>query len=368
MGCNVCRYNKENYEEIEFKNIYNNKENNEKEKNEEIKQIKKKSENNIKLKNINNDNININHNNEDKKENVLNDAPNIKNSQENKIESKINKQSSISSTSPPIIKNSSNKDQNIEDINNNKESPKPQINKIIIKNEFINTNIIINNSENNNNTINNSKLHLLKDFNKEEQKENNNNISQSVSSFQKNDYITRILDLINKIRKNPKEYSKTILENIQYIRNKVKILVDEDTGKNEEIVEIFFQKKVKVELYEGEIAFIKTANFLKKLKPMNELIYNDDIKINIPDDILFTDDKRNIIKQLNNMKKNYNISAFFKDKVKNPEIGLMLMIIGDYKNSENKKRNAILNPKNKFIGINYKFIKDSFVSYFTFSK
>ena len=30
MGCNVCRYNKENYEEIEFKNLYNNKENNEK--------------------------------------------------------------------------------------------------------------------------------------------------------------------------------------------------------------------------------------------------------------------------------------------------------------------------------------------------
>ena len=302
MGCNVCRYNKENYEEIEFKNLYNNKENNAKEKNEEIEQIKEKSENNIKLQNNNNDNININQNNDDKKENLLNDNLIIKNSQENKTESKINKQSSIPSKTPPIIKNLPQKVKNIEDINNtNKESSKPQINNIIIKNEFINTNIIIDNSENINNTINNSKLHLLKDFNKEEQKENNNNISQSVSSFQKNDYITRILDLINKIRKNPKEYSKTILENIQYIRNKVKILVDEDTGKNEEIVEIFFQKKVKVELYEGEIAFIKTANFLKKLKPMNELIYNDDIKINIPDDILFTDDKRNIIKQLNNM-------------------------------------------------------------------
>ena len=54
--------------------------------------------------------------------------------------------------------------------------------------------------------------------------------------------------------------------------------------------------------------------------------------------------------------------------MKNPEIGLMLMIIGDYKNSQNKKRNAILNPDYKNIAINSKFIGDKFVSYFTFSK
>ena len=44
------------------------------------------------------------------------------------------------------------------------------------------------------------------------------------------------------------------------------------------------------------------------------------------------------------------------------------MIIGDYKNSQNKKRNAILNPDYKNIAINSKFIGDKFVSYFTFSK
>ena len=72
--------------------------------------------------------------------------------------------------------------------------------------------------------------------------------------------------------------------------------------------------------------------------------------------------------QLYEIKKKFNISAFFKDNVKNPEIGLMLMIIGDYKNSQNKKRNAILNPEYKYIAVNSKFLGNIFLAYFTFSK
>ena len=115
---------------------------------------------------------------------------------------------------------------------------------------------------------------------------------------------------------------------MQYINKKVKIIADDTTGQNEEKMEIFFQKKVKIELF----------------------------------------DKLFIKNQINQINRKYNISAFFKDNVKNPEIGLMLMIIGDYKNSQNKKRNAILNPDYKNIAINSKFIGDKFVSYFTFSK
>ena len=72
--------------------------------------------------------------------------------------------------------------------------------------------------------------------------------------------------------------------------------------------------------------------------------------------------------QTDEIKKRFNISAFFKDNLRNPEIGLMLMIIGDNKNSQNKKRNALLNPDYKYIAVNSKFIGDKFVSYFTFSK
>ena len=157
---------------------------------------------------------------------------------------------------------------------------------------------------------------------------------------------------------------------MQYINKKVKIIADDTTGQNEEKMEIFFQKKVKIELFKGEIAFIEAAKFLYILKPLNELKFNEEIKINkLPEtEEQIRDDKLFIKNQINQINRKYNISAFFKDNVKNPEIGLMLMIIGDYKNSQNKKRNAILNPDYKNIAINSKFIGDKFVSYFTFSK
>ena len=179
-----------------------------------------------------------------------------------------------------------------------------------------------------------------------------------------------MVDLINKLRTNPKEYAKIILSNIQYIQKRVKITADDITGQNEEKEEIFFQKKIKVELYRGEIAFFETAEFLNKLKPLKELKVKEEIKMNLlpetEDQIL--NDKILIKNQLDEIKKRFNISAFFKDNLRNPEIGLMLMIIGDNKNSQNKKRNALLNPDYKYIAVNSKFIGDKFVSYFTFSK
>ena len=198
------------------------------------------------------------------------------------------------------------------------------------------------------------------------------NISKKnmISSVNKNDYNSRIFYLINQLRENPKKYSDIILSNMQYINKKVKIIADDTTGQNEEKMEIFFQKKVKIELFKGEIAFIEAAKFLYNLKPLNELKFNEEIKINkLPEtEEQIRDDKLFIKNQINQINRKYNISAFFKDNVKNPEIGLMLMIIGDYKNSQNKKRNAILNPDYKNIAINSKFIGDKFVSYFTFSK
>ena len=70
------------------------------------------------------------------------------------------------------------------------------------------------------------------------------------------------------------------------------------------------------------------------MKPLNELKIKEEIRINILPETeeQIIDDKLLIKNQLYEIKKKFNISAFFKDNVKNPEIGLMLMIIGDYKN------------------------------------
>jgi hypothetical protein len=355
MGCNVCRFNNENNIEYEFKypnslNIYSNENINE---NKEInKSIHKEKDK------------------EKEKENILSSAPLIK----------PNKNEVINN-----LKSQLKNEENIDNMNKERVNQNDNTNNNIIKNEIIkienkpNIPQIIKENKNNNKSNDKNNLNLLKSTNKQSENEKDNikeknkinvSISSVVSSSNKGDYNSRILDLINKLRTDPKSFAEIILSNMQYINKKIKIVSDNTTGHVEEKIQIFFQKKVKVELYRGEEAFIETANFLNNLKPLNQLIYKDDIKINIlpENEEEIKNDKFLLKDQIIEIRKKSNISAFFKDNVKNPEIGLMLMIIGDYKTSQNKKRNTILNPDYKYIAVNSKFIGQKFVSYFTFSK
>ena len=377
MGCNVCKFNNEQFIENEFKYAYNNQFNQNNKETEENKENNKINENN------DNDNKNItielddNAKEEKIKSNELLKSNKI--NQENpeiKLEKKELNNESLSS--PRTEKLSNNIKINNRN-NQNKEETKDETSKKIIISEQLK-------QANNNTSIkselkNPEKIDLFQINQKPNNMNNNINniypkekndisINSIISSFYKNDYNTRMVDLINKLRTNPKEYAKVILSNIQYIQKRVKITADDITGQNEEKEEIFFQKKIKVELYRGEIAFFETAEFLQKLKPLKELIVKEEIKMNLLPETeeQIRNDKLLIKNQLDEIKKRFNISAFFKDNLKNPEIGLMLMIIGDNKNSQNKKRYALLNPNYKYIAINSKFIGDKFVSYFTFSK
>ena len=378
MGCNVCKFNNEKFIENEFKYAYNNQID---EDNKETEENKKDKENNKINENDDNDNKNItNELDDNKKENekkIISDEL----LKSNKINQKITeiepekKEINNDSLSTPRSDKKSNNIKINNKNNQNKEETKDETNKKIIISEQlkqINNNTPITSEIKNQEKINLFKINeKLNNVNTKNTKEKNDiSISSVISSLYKNDYNTRMVDLINKLRTNPKEYAKIILSNIQYIQKRVKITADDITGQNEEKEEIFFQKKIKVELYRGEIAFFETAEFLNKLKPLKELKVKEEIKMNLlpetEDQIL--NDKILIKNQLDEIKKRFNISAFFKDNLRNPEIGLMLMIIGDNKNSQNKKRNALLNPDYKYIAVNSKFIGDKFVSYFTFSK
>ena len=378
MGCNVCKFNNEKFIENEFKYAYNNQID---EDNKETEENKKDKENNKINENDDNDNKNItNELDDNKKENekkIISDEL----LKSNKINQKITgvepekKEINNDSLSTPRSDKKSNNIKINNKNNQNKEETKDETNKKIIISEQlkqINNNTPITSEIKNQEKINLFKINeKLNNVNTKNTKEKNDiSISSVISSLYKNDYNTRMVDLINKLRTNPKEYAKIILSNIQYIQKRVKITADDITGQNEEKEEIFFQKKIKVELYRGEIAFFETAKFLNKLKPLKELKVKEEIKMNLlpetEDQIL--NDKILIKNQLDEIKKRFNISAFFKDNLRNPEIGLMLMIIGDNKNSQNKKRNALLNPDYKYIAVNSKFIGDKFVSYFTFSK
>lgn len=378
MGCNVCKFNNEKFIENEFKYAYNNQID---EDNKETEENKKDKENNKINENDDNDNKNItNELDDNKKENekkIISDEllkSNKINQKITEIEPEKKEINNDSLSTPRSDKKSNNIKMNNKN-NQNKEETKDETNKKIIISEQlkkINNNTPIISEIKNQEKINLFKINeKLNNVNTKNTKEKNDiSISSVISSLYKNDYNTRMVDLINKLRTNPKEYAKIILSNIQYIQKRVKITADDITGQNEEKEEIFFQKKIKVELYRGEIAFFETAEFLNKLKPLKELKIKEEIKMNLlpetEDQIL--NDKILIKNQLDEIKKRFNISAFFKDNLRNPEIGLMLMIIGDNKNSQNKKRNALLNPDYKYIAVNSKFIGDKFVSYFTFSK
>ena len=360
MGCNICISNRENYIEHEFKyadnnlNIKKGDQNNENDPNDE----NKRNYNDINDKNTDKEK------DKDFLSNQLIPVEKIEPKNENNFPKSILKQDKKEN----IKINTENKNNEKNGIGNNK-----NIEDKIIKIENLSNNP--NNDENNitNKTKNNSNINYLNSNKVNNEKENcvyKNNISMSSFVSSSYDYCSRIIDLINQLRTNPKKYSDFILSNLRYINKRVKVVADDITGQNEEKIEIFFLKKVKVELYKGENAFIETAKYLQNLKPLNELKIKEEIKIDIlpENEEQIKDDNLFIKKQLLEINKKYKISAFFKDNVKNPEIGLMLMIIGDYKNSKNKKRNAILNPDYKYIGVNYKFIGDKFVSYFTFSK
>ena len=378
MGCNVCKFNNEKFIENEFKYAYNNQID---EDNKETEENKKDKENNKINENDDNDNKNItNELDDNKKENekkiISNELlkSNKINQKNTEIEPEKKEINNDSLSTPRSDKKSNNIKMNNKN-NQNKEETKDETNKKIIISEQLKQ--INNNTPVISEIKNQEKINLFQinekpnNVNTKNTKEKNDiSISSVISSLYKNDYNTRMVDLINKLRTNPKEYAKIILSNIQYIQKRVKITADDITGQNEEKEEIFFQKKIKVELYRGEIAFFETAEFLNKLKPLKELKVKEEIKMNLlpetEDQIL--NDKILIKNQLDEIKKRFNISAFFKDNLRNPEIGLMLMIIGDNKNSQNKKRNALLNPDYKYIAVNSKFIGDKFVSYFTFSK
>ena len=169
-----------------------------------------------------------------------------------------------------------------------------------------------------------------------------------------NRFNTRVFQLINQIRRDPPAYANTILDNIQYI-------IQENN-------KLIFKKKVKVLLNKGEPAFREAAEALKTINPMDDLIMKNEIAIPLPLSKEEINDNNIIINHVNNIRKDYNINVYFKNMIKNPEIAVLLLIVDDSLNNPGAKRNAILNPSFRKIGINSNFIDTTFVSFFSFSK
>ena len=196
---------------------------------------------------------------------------------------------------------------------------------------------------------------------------NNNNdddLIQKEEEYMKkySDYPEKIVTLINKIRQNPKEYADVIEDSIKNI-------TEEDNDKDPTKPKLIYKQKVKVALTKGEKAFKEAAQELRNMKPMPPLEFREDMCIPLPDnEEKFKDSNylRDKVKEI--LSKNIHINVFFKEMVKLPQVSVLLMIVDDNGKNSGKKRKAILNENFRYIGVTYRFIGKTFISYFAFSK
>jgi hypothetical protein len=155
-----------------------------------------------------------------------------------------------------------------------------------------------------------------------------------------------VFNLINKVRLNPSEFVSIIeTASEKYIKDR--------NGRK-----IYDDSKIKVSLNEGKTMFQDCANYLKTLQPMEELMFCDDIVLQCPKDEQNIKDINYFRERLLEKKDKYGIEAYFKDSIRIPEISVLLMLVDDSARNPRKKRETLLNPKYKFIGISSTDIDD----------
>ena len=218
------------------------------------------------------------------------------------------------------------------------------------KTEFINNETNVNN-ENINNKIDDNLSFKNEKIIKEEE------IDTTIISYPK-----LVLNLINQIRQNPKEYANIIEES-------TKNIVEEKNEENLKDIKLIYKSELKVALVRGEPAFLEAAEELRNMEPIEPLEFREDNCLSLPDNLEDYDNsdylKNKVREKLDN---NIYINVFYKENVSNPDISVLLMIVDDRnKKNAGKKRKAILNKNFKYIGITSKYIDDIFISYFSFS-
>lgn len=183
-------------------------------------------------------------------------------------------------------------------------------------------------------------------------KVNSNKISNR--SIPIDEFSQYIFSHINQIRENPQSFIKNIEEAKAFI----------EYNKSNKLI---YKKNVKVALSEGLPIFEEAISILKICKPMNKLIFEPKLMVNLPDneeDLLNKNYLKNEIKKM--IDKGIPIKAYWRDIIKDPETSFLMMIVDDTLKS-GLKRKDILDPNLKYIGICSKNIGHYFICFITFS-
>ena len=166
-------------------------------------------------------------------------------------------------------------------------------------------------------------------------------------------YPKDVLVLINKIRKNPKSFVKDIEYAISMI----------ETRNNKYI----YNGNVRVYLNKGKTMFLEAIKYLNEINSMDDLIYNEDISIELPNEKEFNDVnffKNKIITQ----RKIKKIERYYREAIKDPYTGVLMMVVDDTSKNQGEKRKTILDPNLNKVGIKCKFYGKKFLAYLTFGK
>ena len=188
-------------------------------------------------------------------------------------------------------------------------------------------------------------------------RELNSNLNNNIINEKKqmDDFSQYIFNHINKIRENPQSFISDIEEAKPYILyNKSKKLI--------------YKKNVKVALSEGIPAFQEAISILKICKPMNKLIFEPKLMVKLPDNEDDIIDKEYFKYEIRKMiSEGIPIKSYWRDIINDPETSFLMMIVDDTGKKSGMKRNDILDPNMKYIGICSKSIGKYFICFLTFS-
>ena len=207
--------------------------------------------------------------------------------------------------------------------------------------------------------VNNDSIFIKKNFIKSE----TNNLTESrlfISATIKSkkydiiNYPKDVLELINKIRKDPKSFVKDVENAIQLI----------STYKNK----LVYNGNIRVYLNKGKNMFLEAINTLNETNSMDNLILNEDISIDLPSEKEFNNDiyffKNKILRE----RKKKQIERYYREAIKDPYTGVLMMIVDDTYKNQGEKRKTILDPNLNKVGIKCKLYGSKFLAYLTFGK
>lgn len=177
------------------------------------------------------------------------------------------------------------------------------------------------------------------------------------SNDSKGNYLETMVNEINLVRTQPKDFSNKISKVVNMIH-----VVD-----NKNV--LIFDDAIQIEIGRGKEAFMSCIQYLNtKAKVVQPLTHINDLVLPFPSEtgdlVLSKDYLTNELEKINNkVEGKYSIIDFQYDISPNPIISTLLQVVDDTSSSLKRRKN-ILNKHAKYIGISYGLMKKNIYCFY----